>query len=126
MPVIDQLEKATDTIFDFAETTNERAHEATKNLVTKAQDVEVPFADRLPKLELPLIDRLPEPVEAVDAYFGLVSSGIETNRSFAEKLIHRFGETTEETPAKAAPKKTAAKKTSAKKTTTKKTTTKKS
>ena len=71
MPVIDQLEKATDTIFDFAETTNERAHEATKNLVTKAQDVEVPFADRLPKLELPLIDRLPEPVEAVDAYFGL-------------------------------------------------------
>lgn len=124
MPVMTQIEKATDTIFDFAETTNERAHEATKTLVTKAQDVDVPFADRLSKVELPLVDRLPEPLEAVDAYFGFVSSGIEANRSFTEKLVNRFSDSVEE-PVKATAKKTTAKKPAAKKNAAKKTTTKK-
>lgn len=114
MPVLEQIEKAADTVFDFAETTNERAHEATKNLVAKMQEADVPFADRIPKVELPLVDKLPEPAEAVDAYFGFLSSGIETNRNFAEKVINRFADGSE-APAKPAASKSTAKKSTAKK-----------
>ncbi len=138
MPVLEQISEASDKFFDVAESTNERAHEATKTLVTRIQDtelpfaerfssVEVPFADRLSKVNVPFIDKLPEPIEAVDAYFGFVSNGIETNRAFAEKVWSRFVETPEAVVApvtKAAPK-TTAKKTTAKKTTAKKTTAKK-
>ncbi len=133
MPVLEQISEASDKFFDVAESTNERAHEATKTLVTRIQDtelpfaerfssVEVPFADRLSKVNVPFIDKLPEPIEAVDAYFGFVSNGIETNRAFAEKVWSRFVETPEAVVApvtKAAPK-TTAKKTTAKKTTAKK------
>ena len=69
----------------------------------------------------------------MDAYFGFVSNGIETNRAFAEKVWSRFVETPEAVIApvtKAAPKTTAKKTTAkkapvAKKTTAKKTTAKK-
>jgi hypothetical protein len=128
-----QISDASDKIFDAAESTNERAHEATKSLVTRIQDtdlpfadrfakVEVPFADRLSKVEIPFIDRLPEPIEAVDAYFDFVATGIETNRNIAEKLVNRFGDSAEVVETKAADvaKKAPAKKATAKKSTAKK------
>jgi hypothetical protein len=148
MPVLEQItgqmSEASDKFFVVAESTNERAHEATKTFVIRIQDtdlpfaerfssVEVPFADRLSKVNVPFIDKLPEPIEAVDAYFDFVSNGIETNRLFAEKVWSRLVEapeavvapvekvapksTAKKTTAKKAPvaKKTAAKKTAAKK-----------
>jgi hypothetical protein len=113
MPVLEQItgqiNEASDKFFDAAESANERAHGATKNLVTRIQDgelpfaerfnaIEVPFSDRLPKMnlpeiKLPLVDKLPEPIEAVDAYFGFWTKGIEANRAFSEKLMSRFVET---------------------------------
>ena len=121
MPVLEQITEqitgATDKFFDVAETANDRAHEATKSLVTRIQETEVPFADRLPNVEVPFADRLPEPIEAVDATFGFVSSGLETNRAFAEKLINRLGDNA---PAAAPAKKAPAKKAPAKKTAAKK------
>ena len=146
MPVLeqitDQLADVSGKFFDAAESTNERAHVATKNIVTRIQgaelpfadrlgSVEVPFADRLSKVNVPLIDKLPEPIEAVDAYFGFVSNGIETNRAFAEKVMSRFVDAPVkvEAPVKATPKttatKTAARKTAAKKTPARKTAAKK-
>jgi len=166
MPVLEQITEqiteASDKFFDVAESTNDRAHVATKSIVTRIQDgdvpfaerlssievpfanrlcsIEVPFADRLSNVNVPFIDKLPVPIEAVDAYFGFMSNGIESNRAFAEKVMSRFVEApapVEAAPAKPAPakpapaakkttaKKTAAKKTAAKKTTAKKTTAKK-
>ena len=160
MPVLEQItgqiNEASDKFFDAAESANERAHGATKNLVPRIQDgdlpfaerfnaIEVPFADRLPEMpeiKLPLADKLPEPIEAVDAYFGFWTKGIEANRAFSEKVMSRFVETpaaavkapvakapvAKKTTAKKAPvaKKTTAKKAPvAKKTTAKKTTAKK-
>lgn len=141
MPVLEQITEqitdASDKFFDAAESANERAHGATKNMVTRIQDgdlpfaerfsaIEVPFADRLPEVNLPLVDKLPEPLEAVDAYFGFWSKGIETNRAFAEKVMSRFAEV-EVPEVKTAPvkKATPAKKTTARKTTAKKTPAKK-
>ncbi len=144
MPVLEQItgqiNEASDKFFDAAESANERAHGATKNLVTRIQDgdlpfaerfnaIEVPFADRLPEMKmpevkLPLVDKLPEPIEAVDAYFGFWTKGIETNRAFSEKVMSRFTETA--TPVVEAPvAKTAAKKATAAKATAKKATAKK-
>ena len=150
MPVLEQITEqiteASDKFFDVAESTNDRAHVATKSIVTRIQDgdvpfaerlssIEVPFADRLSNVNVPFIDKLPVPIEAVDAYFGFMSNGIESNRAFAEKVMSRFVEApapVEAAPAKPAPakpapaaKKTTAKKTAAKKTTAKKTTAKK-
>lgn len=141
-----QITEASDKFFDVAESANERAHGATKTLVTRIQDgdlpfaerinaIEVPFAGRLPEMKmpevkLPLVDKLPQPIEAVDAYFGFVTKGIETNRAFSEKVMSRFTETA--TPVVEAPvvktatkKATAAKKTTAKKATAAKATVKK-
>lgn len=128
MPVMEQFTEASDKFFDAAEKNNERAHKATKSLITRIQDaelpfagrfesVEVPFADRFAKVNLPLVDRLPEPTEAVDAYFDFVASGIESNRAFAGKVMGRFTETV--TPVAKTTVKTTAKKTPAKKTTAK-------
>ncbi len=134
MPVLDQITEqiteASDKFFDVAESTNERAHEATKTLVTRIQgadlpfaerfsSIEVPFADRLSEVHVPFIDKLPEPIEAVDAYFGFMSKGIETNRAFAERVMGRLNDV--EVPvapvaAKAPVKKAPAKKTAAKST----------
>lgn len=137
MPVLEQIteqmSEASVKFFDVADSTNDRAHEATKTFVIRIQDtdlpfaerfssVEVPFADRLSKVNVPFIDRLPEPIEAVDAYFGFMSNGIETNRAFAEKVWSRLAEGPEAVVAqveKAVPK-TTAKKTTATKTTAKK------
>jgi len=123
MPVIEQITgqitDATDKFFDVAENANDRAHEATKNLVSRLQEGELPFADRLPSVEVPFADRLPEPLEAVDATFGFVSTGIETNRSFAEKLMNRISDAPADVE-EAVAKKPAAKKSTAKKTTAKK------
>ena len=145
MPVLEQITEqiteASDKFFDVAESTNDRAHVATKSIVTRIQDgdvpfaerlssIEVPFADRLSNVNVPFIDKLPVPIEAVDAYFGFMSNGIESNRAFAEKVMSRFVEApapveaAQAKPAQAATK-TTAKKTTAKKTTAKKTTAKK-
>jgi hypothetical protein len=128
MPVLEQISEASDKFFDVAESTNERAHEATKTFVIRFQDtelpfaerfssVEVPFADRLAKVNVPFIDKLPQPIEAVDAYFGFMSNGIETNRAFAEKVWSRLAEAPEAVvvPVKKAAPKSTAKKTTAKK-----------
>jgi len=132
MPVLDQITEASDKLFDVAESTNERAHEATKTLVSRIQDADLPFADRIPAVTVPFIDKLPEPIDAIDAYFGFMSKGIETNRVFAGKIMNRIGDT--EVPAapvvKEAPvnkptaKKTPANKATAKKAPAKKTTAK--
>jgi len=121
MPVLEQIteqiNEASDKFFDAAESANERAHGATKHLVTRIQDGDLPFADRLPEMKmpevkLPLVDKLPEPIEAVDAYFGFWTKGIETNRAFSEKIMSRFTETA--TPVVEAPVvKTATKKATA-------------
>ena len=130
----DQITGASDKFFDVAVTTNDKAHGATKNLVTKIQDADVklPYADKISDaisdVELPLADKLPEidlpePLEAVDAYFNFVGKGIEANRNFTMKLINRLGEgeeVIETTAKKAAPKKTAAKKAAPKATAKKK------
>lgn len=136
MPVLeqitDQITEASDKFFDVAESTNERAHVATKSLVTRIQgadlpfaerfsSIEVPFAKRLPEVNVPFIDKLPEPIEAVDAYFGFMSKGIETNRAFAEKVMGRLNDVeapvapvAKATPAKKTPAKSTAKKTATK------------
>ena len=144
MPVLEQITEqiteASDKLFDAAVSTNDKAHDATKNLVTKIQDADVklPYADKISNaisdVELPLADKLPEieipePLEAVDAYFNFVGKGIEVNRTFTMKLINLISDTTTEgaavietTAKKAAPKKTTAKKTTAKKAPAKKAT----
>ena len=145
MPVIDQIAEATDRFFDSAESANKRARTATTDFVTRVQkrdlplvdrvsNIELPYADRLPTVDLnnlPLVDRLPEPVEAVNATFDLIDSGIEFNRSMADRIVERFGDSAEtieatatkvEKPAaKTAPatKKAPAKKSTAKKPATK-------
>ncbi len=142
--VTDQITDATDKFFDAAESANERAHGATKNLVARIEKGDIPFADRvakidvpfadrlpevkIPEVKLPLVDKLPEPQEAVDAYFGFWSKGIEANRAFSEKVMNRISDAPAviEVPSKKAPaKKATAKKTATKKTTAKKTTAKK-
>jgi hypothetical protein len=129
MPVLEQitgqLSEASDKFFDVAETANERAHGATKNLVTRIQDTDLPFAERLSSIEVPFADRLPEPIKAVDAYFGFWSNGIETNRAFAEKVMNRFTDgATDVVEAPVVKTPAAAKKTPAKKATAAKKTTK--
>ncbi|MFT7476283.1 MAG: hypothetical protein ACI81L_003232 [Verrucomicrobiales bacterium] len=119
MPVLEQitgqLSEASDKFFDVAETANDRAHGATKNLVSRIQDTDLPFADRLP-----------EPIKAVDAYFGFWSKGIETNRAFAEKVMNRFTDvSTDVIEAPVAKTPAAAKKAPAAKKTTKNVTAKK-
>ncbi len=126
MPVLEQvteqITEAADRFFDAAESANDRAHDATKSLVTRVQDGDLPFADRLPEvniadINLPLVDKLPEPLEAVDAYFGFMSKGIKTNRELSEKLMNRIASAPAviDVPAKKAP----AKKSTASKTATK-------
>ncbi len=136
MPVLeqltDQITEASDKFFDVAVSTNDKAHGATKNLVTKIQDADVtfPYADKITNaisdVELPLADKLPEielpePLEAVDAYFNFLGKGIEANRNFTMKVINRFTDNADDaatvietTAKKAAPKKTTAKKSTAK------------
>jgi len=120
MPVLEQLTDVSDKFFDAAVSTNDKAHDAAKNLVTRIQDadVKVPLADKLPEIDLP------EPLDAVDAYFSFVGEGIELNRKFATKLIDLVNDS-QTSAAKPAPKKTTAKKTTAKKATPAKTTAKK-
>lgn len=131
MPVLeqvtDQISNAADRFFDAAESANDRAHGATKTLVTRVQDGDIPFADRLPEVKLPevnlpLADKLPEPIEAVDAYFTFVSKGIKSNRALSEKLMNRIAETPAviDTPSTKAATKATAKKTPATKTASKK------
>lgn len=133
MPVIDQITDATDRIFDTAESANKRARTATTDLVTRAQkrdlplldrlsSVELPYADRLPTIDLnnlPLVDRLPEPLDAVNSTFDLIDTGIDFNRSVTEKIVERFGDTTEAVADAVTPAKPVAKKAPAKKTTKK-------
>ena len=103
MPVITQINEASDKIFDVAESTNTRARGAAETLVNRIQGSELPFADRFAKVEVPFADRiqsisaplvnkLPEPLEAVEVTFDFVASGIESNRAFAGKLMNRFAD----------------------------------
>jgi len=120
--ITDQISDASDKFFDVATNTNDKAHDATKSLVTKIQEREVklPLADKISSIELPLADKLPEidlpePLEAVDSTFGFIGKGIEANRKFTMKALDRLrGEDevievavkdVKETAKKAAPKK---------------------
>ncbi len=100
MAVLDQLTEqmteASTKFFDAAVTTNDKAHDKTKGLVTKISDADLgPLSEMLGKVDVPegvkaKVDELPEPIEAVDTAFELFGKGIEANRNFTMWLINRF------------------------------------